>query len=436
MHTGPEIPELVFRGGRIVDPVRKVDGVGDLAVAGGRIVDQAGPDAVPFDASGLIVCPGLVDIHVHLREPGYEHKEDIQTGCAAAAAGGFTTVACMPNTNPALDTPDVIRQVRKRAEEVGNCRVLVVGAITKGRAGRELTDFAALQAAGAVAFSDDGDGVEDAGLMREALEQAAAVQAVLVQHCEFQSLAAGGCMHQGPTSGTLGLPGLDPRAEVAMIERDLDLVRKTGARYHIAHISTAEGVELLRAGKQDNLPVTAEICPHHLLLTDESCRDADPAFKMSPPLRSGTDVDACLEALLDGTIDCVVTDHAPHTDSEKAVGFERAPFGIVGLETALGLLSTEFTAAGRMDWAGLVTRLTANPLRVLGLETPSLAGSAVADVCLIDPTANWKIDPRTFASRSRNTPFAGWEVTGRPVATLVDGKISFLHSAYRRRLAV
>jgi dihydroorotase len=258
-----------------------------------------------------------MDLHVHLREPGQGHKETIETGTRSATAGGFTYVVCMPNTNPPLDEPERIRWVILRAREVGNCEVAPVACITRGRAGKELTDFAALKAAGAVAFSDDGDGVEDDNVMARAFEQAAACDALLIQHCEFRALSAGGVMHLGDVSRRLGLPGLDPKSEEAMIERDISLCRKTPARYHVAHISTARAVELVRRAKAEGLPVTTEVCTHHLMLTDDACATADPNTKMHPPLRPQSDVDACRQGLLDGTIDCIVTDHAPHTAEEK-----------------------------------------------------------------------------------------------------------------------
>ena len=425
---------LLIRGGRIIDPVRGTDRVGDLAVVDGSIVADAPAGAVVFDAAGLIVGPGLVDIHVHLREPGGEHKEDIQSGCAAAAAGGFTTVACMPNTNPPLDRPGVIRQVRRRADQVGTCRVLPVAAITQGRIGKRLTDFRALLDAGAVAFSDDGDGVEDDGLMREALAQAREVDAVLIQHCECKAVSAGGVLNCGPTAEALGLPGIDPRAEEAMLERDLDLVRQTGARYHAAHVSTKGSIDLVRQAKADGLPVTAEVCPHHLLLTEEACAGGDPVFKMNPPLRTAADVAACVEALLDGTLDCLVTDHAPHTEAEKAVGFPQAPFGVIGLETALAVVGTELVGADRLDWPAFLSRLSCNPLRIIGLDQPSLAPGQPADLCVIDPAAEATISPEMLRSRSRNCPFVGRRVSVLPVGTVWRGQLTYLRQDHRWRM--
>ena len=425
---------VLIRGGRVIDPARGYDEVADLAVVDGRIAaaDRAG-DAPVFDATGLVVCPGLTDIHVHLREPGQEHKEDIESGCAAAAAGGFTTVACMPNTSPPLDTPELVRRVIRRAQDVGACRVLPIAAVTRGRAGREVADLAALRSAGAVAFSDDGDGIDDDPIMLEALRRTKEVGAVLIQHPEYKSLAAGGVMHRGPTAEALGLPGIDPRAEAAMVERDIRLVAETGARYHVAHVSTAATVELVRRAKAEGLPVTAEVCPHHLLLIDRDCAGADPNFKMNPPLRSAEDAEACVAGLLDGTIDCLATDHAPHTAEEKAVGFLRAPFGVVGLEASLAVLGSELVGPGRLDWSGLIARMTCKSLSVLGLSGPSLARGARADLCLIDPSTAWTIRPENFRSRAGNTPFGGRKVSVRPVATLLGGRPTFVHAGYRER---
>jgi dihydroorotase len=434
MPAVPDSNSVLIRGGRIIDPAAGRDEVADLAVVEGRIAPADSVGGLPtFDAAGLIVCPGLVDIHVHFREPGQEHKEDIQTGSAAAATGGFTTVACMPNTTPAIDTPELVRRVIERAAEAGTCRVLPIAAITRQRAGRQVTDFDALREAGAVAFSDDGDGVEDDGVMLRALERAKAAGATIIQHCEYKSLAGGGVMHAGPTAQALGLPGIDPRAEIAMLERDLELVRRTRARYHAAHVSTAGAVELIRRAKAEGLPVTAEACPHHLLLTDRHCAAADPNFKMNPPLRPPSDVEACIAAVLDGTIDCLVTDHAPHTAQEKAAGFRQAPFGIVGLETSLALLATAFVSPGRLDWSQLIDRMTRKCRSVIGLQHEGLSVGATADLCVIDPEVEWTIEPSSFASRSRNTPFGGRRCSARPVAAWLAGRCTFAHRDYRNR---
>ncbi len=403
---------VIFRGARIIDPASALDATGTVVVADGRIREitlaepgrpdsripastQASPPVRDIDAAGMILCPGLIDMHVHLREPGFEHKETIETGSRAAAAGGFTFVACMPNTRPAIDSVEVVRRIIRRAREAALCEVGPVAAITVNREGRVVTDFAALKSAGAVAFSDDGTGVEDDAVMHEAFVRARDVDAVLIQHCEYRELSAGGVMHKGEVSRRLGLPGLDPHSEEAMIERDIELCRRTRGRYHVAHISTARAVELVRRAKSEGLPVTAEVTPHHLLLTDETCGGLDPNTKMHPPLRPAADVEACRRGLLDGTIDCVATDHAPHTAEEKAGGlpktsataeeqvagllktprtvaeqtaaFLKAPPGLIGLETAVALTARAMIESGLADWRDLVRWFTLGPSRVLKL---------------------------------------------------------------------
>lgn len=409
---------IMVRGGRVIDPISGRDGVADLAVVDGVIAKQAPPEARIIEASGWIVCPGFIDLHVHLREPGQAHKETIETGTAAAAAGGFTFVACMPNTSPPIDDPDTLRWVLNRARQVDYCAVGPVAAITQGRHGEKLTDFAALRKAGAVAFSDDGDGVESDHIMRGALRMARELGVVVIQHCENKEIAAGGVMHKGAVSRRLGLPGLDPRAEEAMIERDITLCRETGGRYHVAHISTARAVELIRHAKADGVPVTTEICPHHLILTDEACAGRDPNAKMHPPLRTQADVDACRRGLIDGTIDCIVTDHAPHTSEEKARGFLKAPPGIIGLETAVGLAAYVLIDSGLADWPQVIRWLSNAPAAVLDLPRNRIETGSTADLTLIDPDARWTVEPAQLASKSRNTPFAGWTLSARPVGTI------------------
>jgi len=409
---------LFLRGTRVIDPYDRRDVVADVAIDQGRFVEQAPKDAKIIDAAGCIVCPGLMDIHVHLREPGQGHKETIETGTRAAAAGGFTYVACMPNTKPPLDEPERIRWVIERAREAGFCEVAPVACITRGRAGKELTDFASLRAAGAVAFSDDGEGVEDDAVMAAAFEQAGRCDALLIQHCEFKSLSAGGVMHLGEISRRLGLPGLDPRSEEAMIERDLDLCRKTPARYHVAHISTARAIELVRRAKAEGLPVTTEVCTHHLILTDEACASADPNTKMHPPLRPQADVDACRQGLLDGTIDCIVTDHAPHAAAEKALGFLKAPAGIVGLETALGLAAKAMVETGMADWPRLLHWFTTGAAAVVRRAARPIQVGSEADLTIIDPIREWTVDTQKLHSRSTNTPFGGAQLSGFVIGTI------------------
>ena len=426
---------IVVRGGRVIDPTTGRDGIVDVAIDDGVIAQEPHGNAFVLDATGLIVCPGLMDIHVHLREPGQAHKETIETGTAAVAAGGFTFVACMPNTQPALDTPDVIRWVIARADEVNHCAVAPVAAITQGRRGRELTDFAALKAAGAAAFSDDGTGVEDDAVMRSAFERASKLDALLIQHCEYRAISAGGVMHLGEVSRRLGLPGLDPRSEEAMIERDIDLCRRTGGRYHVAHISTAKAIELVRRAKLEGLPITAEVCTHHLVLTDDACSQADPDTKMHPPLRPQADVDACRRGLLDGTIDCIVTDHAPHSAEEKAAGFLKAPAGIVGLETAVGIAARAMIddpplsplckgeRRGVADWPQLIAWFTTGPARVLRRRAAAVDVGAPANLTLVDPRTSWVVNPGEFCSKGRNTPFDGWTLAARSAVTIRGRRI-------------
>lgn len=414
---------MIIRGGRIIDPHTGRDEVGDIAIDQRRIVQEVSADVFVLDASGLIVCPGLMDIHIHLRDPGQTHKETIETGTAAAAKGGFTFVACMPNTQPPLDQPDVVRSVIDRAKEVNLCEVGPVGCISMKRAGKSLADLMELKKAGAVAFSDDGTGIEDDELMRAAFEKAKEIDTVLVQHCEYKSISDGGVMHQGEVSEKLGLPGLDPRSEEAMIERDIQLCRETGGRYHVAHISTAIAVELVRQAKKEGLPVSAEVCTHHLVLTDEACISADPNTKMHPPLRPRSDVDACREGLLDGTIDCIVTDHAPHTVKEKAVGFLKAPPGIVGLETAVGLAAYAMIETGLADWPRLIQWFTTGPAFVLQRDPPTLQIDSPANITLLDPQTCREVDPVQFSTKGRNTPFSGWKMPVSVVGTVRYGNI-------------
>jgi dihydroorotase len=414
---------IVLRGGRVIDPDTSRDEIADVAIVGGLIGEDAPGGTYVLDAAGCIVCPGLIDIHVHLREPGFTHKETIETGTRAAAAGGFTYVACMPNTNPPLDHPDLVRLVIEKAERAGHCLVGPIAAITEGRRGRKVVDMAALKRAGAVGFSDDGDGVEDDEVMREAFVRAHEVGAVLIQHCEDRGLAAGGVMHLGAVSRRMGLPGIDPRAEESMIERDLQLCRETGARYHVAHVSTAKAVQLVREAKAGGLPMTTEVCTHHLMLTDEACLGNDPNTKMHPPLRTEEDVAACRGGLVDGTIDCIVTDHAPHAAEEKAKGFLKAPPGIVALETAVGLAARAMIESGSADWPRVVEWLTTGPARVLGLPTPSLRVGSEAAVTVIDPDLEWTVDPERFQSKGRNTPVSGWKLKGRAVATVIGRRV-------------
>ena len=419
---------LVIRGARIIDPAGGMDRVGDLLLENGRVVAVGTVGAVDtaqeIDASGLLATPGLVDIHVHLREPGHEYKEDIRSRAAAAVAGGFTTVCCMPNTEPPNDCRAVTDMIRAQAREAGLARVRPIAAITRGLAGKALTEMGELQAAGAVAVSDDGHPVSSAGMMRRALQYAATFGLPVINHCEDLSLSRHAAVHEGAVSTWTGLGSQPASAEVVMLARDLTLCGETGARYHAAHLSTAASIELVRRAKAAGLPVTAEVTVHHLLLTDEATGEYDTNTKCNPPLRSEADRVACLEGLADGTVDALVTDHAPHTDNDKAVEFEDAPFGMVGLETVLPL-ALGLVAQGALTLPTLIYRMTWGPASCLGLDVGRLSVGSPADVTLIDPAVSWTIQPEHFQSKSRNTPFAGREVVGRAVTTIVGGRVVY-----------
>ncbi|MCZ6654647.1 MAG: dihydroorotase [Planctomycetota bacterium] len=417
----------MIKGGRVVDPGSGQDAPADLTIAGG-VISSRGSEEPAFDrvidAAGLLVVPGLIDMHVHLREPGGEHKETIETGTAAAVAGGFTAVACMPNTVPPADTPNVVKGIIQKAQEDGSCRVYPIACLSVGRAGRELADFRALAEVGAVAFSDDGDGLADNALMAAAFQALATLDRPAVQHCEDPTFTRG-VMHEGKVSGELGLSGLSPLAEELMIARDLALAETHDARYHVAHISTRRAVELVRTAKAGSVRVTTEVCPHHLLLTDEACRTKDANFKMHPPLRPQRDVDACIAGVIDGTIDMLVTDHAPHAAEEKARGFLEAPPGIVGLETSLALFAKALIAPRHINWYKLIELMSTAPARIFDVSGGSLAVGSPADVTLIDPHAEWSIEVTRFRSKGRNCPFDGMAVTGRVVCTIVGGEIKY-----------
>ena len=421
--------KLLIKGGRIIDPANKVDVVGDLLIADGRIAQVGGKiadaSAETLAAAGCIVCPGLIDIHVHFREPGEENAENIASGSAAAVAGGFTSVACMPNTSPALDEETAIDFVYRKAAAANLCNVYAIGAITKGRRGEELAEMGQMVRAGAVGFSDDGQGVAQTGTMYRALQYVTMFDRPILQHCEDPDMAHGGVMNAGTTATRLGLPGIHPMAEELMIQRDLTLVRHTGARYHVCHISTHRAVELVRQAKAAGLPVSAEVTPHHLLLTEETCSNFDTNCKVNPPLRTRSDIEACIQGLIDGTIDCLATDHAPHGTQQKELEFLDAPFGIIGLESALPLYVKALIEPGHLDWPALIEKMTVRPARVLSLNKGTLSVGADADVTVIDPKRQWTIDAARFASNSRNCPFHGWPVTARAVATIVAGQIKY-----------
>lgn len=378
-----------------------------------------------LDAGGKLVTPGFIDMHVHLREPGFEHKETIETGSRSAAKGGFTTIACMPNTRPVTDSPETVSFVRQKAKEAGLVRVLPYAAITKSELGRELTDFAALKAAGAIGFTDDGVGVQSAQMMKDAMKLAASLNMPVIAHCEDNSLVEGAPVAEGEFARRHGLKGIPNESEAIHVGRDILLAEATGVHYHVCHVSTEQSIRLIRQAKQIGINVTAEVCPHHLILAEEDIPGLDANWKMNPPLRSRRDVEACIEALEDGTIDIVVTDHAPHSAEEKAKGMQLAPFGIVGFETAFPLLYTKFVAEGRWSLQMLVKRMTEDPATVFGLETGRLAVGSPADLTIVDLEKEREVDPEQFASKGRNTPFGGWKLKGWPVATIVAGNVVY-----------
>jgi len=415
----------LIKNGRVIDPASGTDAVGDVLIENGKIAAAGrtnGEADVAIDAGGLVVAPGLIDMHVHLREPGDEREETIVSGAAAAVAGGFTSVACMPNTDPPLDNEASIEFVKMRAREAGGANVFPIGAVTVGRKGEFITEMAALCRGGAVAFSDDGDCVQDAGVMRIALKYASMLGKTIISHCEDKSLAGEGVMNGGAVATSLGLPSIPREAEEIMVNRDIALARMTGARLHIAHVTTARSVELIRRAKVEGLPVTAEVCPHHLLLTDECVRTFDTNYKVNPPLRTREDIEALIEGLRDGTIDAIASDHAPHTPEEKNVEFQLAPFGVIGVETTLALMLTAL-ADKVLPLPELIARMTINPARILGIAKGTLAVGSDADITIIDTDKEWRIDASAFVSKSRNCPFDGWQVRGKAVIVVVGGEI-------------
>ena len=418
---------LRISGGRVIDPSQGIDSVTDVFVQDGRIMCLGGEHVAEetIDASGLIVCPGLVDMHVHLREPGREEDETIVTGAQAALAGGFTSIACIPNTEPSIDTQADVEFIRQKAARADAANVFVVACVSKDREGKELAEIGQLVEAGAVAFSDDGSPVSDAELMRRAFEYCRMFDKPILAHEEVLELTRGGVMNEGLVSLALGLPGMPAAAEDVMIGRDIQLAEVTNGRLHVMHVSTAQGVALVRDAKARGVRVTAEACPHHFTLTDESLRAFDSNFKMSPPLRTAADVDAIIAGLIDGTIDCISTDHAPHALEKKMLELDRAPFGILGLETAVGLAVTRLIVPGRIGWPRLVEAMSTLPSRILGIERGTLSDGAVADISIIDPNISWQVDVEKFRSKSVNSPFHGWKLQGRAVTTIVNGRIKY-----------
>jgi dihydroorotase len=421
---------ILLRGGRVIDPARGSDGVADVLVTGER-VEAVGrnigePDgAIVVDATDLVVAPGLIDLHTHLREPGQEDLETIATGAMAAVAGGFTAVCAMPNTDPVCDNQGVVGFIVRQALRAGKARVYPIGAISVGQKGQQLAEFGELVGAGAVAVSDDGKPVMSSHLMRTALEYARVFGIPVADHCEEMTLAQGGAMHEGIVSTRLGLKGIPAAAEEIMVSRDILLAELTGGHVHLCHMSTRGSVELIRRAKQQGIRVTAEACPHHFTLTHEACEGYDTNAKMNPPLREAEDREAIRQGLRDGTIDVIATDHAPHHYDAKEREFDDAPNGIIGLETALPLALTELVATGLLTLPELLLRMSTMPARIFGLPGGTLATGAPADVVVIDPAARWEVRPEEFHSKSRNTPFRGRQLTGRAEMTIVGGRIAW-----------
>lgn len=421
--------QLLLKGGRLIDPVSGRDEECDILISDG-VIEKLGrglsaPAAQVINLAGKIIAPGFLDMHVHLREPGFEHKETIETGAAAAAAGGFTAVCCMPNTNPPIDDESVVRYIQSKAKLAlhGLVDVHPIAAVTQGRKGEHLAPLAELSDAGAVGFSDDGDAVYDAEIMRRALEYSSMFKKPVIQHAQEPTMTRGAAMHEGLTATSLGLPGWPSVAEEILVARDIRLAEYTGGRYHVAHLSTAGSVQLVREGKGKGIMVTAEVTPHHFTLTDEAVRSFDTNTKMNPPLRSKEDIEAIRAGLRDGTIDAIATDHAPHSFDEKEVEYVAAPFGIVGLETALGLALTELFHKNLLSLSQLIEKFSSNPRRILGLPTIKIAEREIANLTIFDPAAQWVVDPAAFKSMSKNTPFRGYRLTGKPVGVLNNRQV-------------
>ena len=421
--------KLLLKGARVIDPAGNLDAPMDVLVEDGKIAGckpgiKAPSGATVFDLAGMIVVPGLIDMHTHLREPGYEYRETVASGAAAAVAGGFTSIACMPNTRPVNDNRSVTEFILRKAAEANLANIYPIGAISMNSDGKQMTEFWDLREAGIVALSDDGNPVMDAALMRRAMEYADSLNLPVIQHCEDKNLSAGGLMNEGYPSTLLGLPGIPAIAEEIMVARDILIAEYTGTRIHFAHVSTVGSVRLIRDAKKRGLQVTAETAPHYFTLTDESLRDYDTNYKVSPPLRGKTDVSAVKEGLADGTLDAIACDHAPHGRTDKEVEFEYAANGISGLETSLGL-SLSLVHEGVLSWPELIAKMSCNPARILNLPKGTLAKGADADITVIHPELAWSVDAAAFHSLGKNSPFSGRKLKGRAVLTIVGGDIKY-----------
>ncbi|KJS83733.1 MAG: dihydroorotase [Peptococcaceae bacterium BICA1-8] len=419
---------LLLKNGLLVDPSQNICEKMDILIADNKVVElgkdiKTTSEMKVIDVSEKIVAPGFIDIHVHLREPGFEHKETILTGCRAAARGGFTGIACMPNTQPVADTEGVIELILARAKRYDLVDVYPIASITKGQEGKELTEFAILQECGAKALSEDGHSVRNSGVMRRALDYAKMLDLLIISHCEDEDLVGSGVMHEGLVSTQLGLAGIPREAEDIIIDRDIRLAELTKGRIHIAHVSTKSGVELIRAAKKRGVKVTAEVTPHHFSLTDTAVKGYCTNTKVNPPLRTEEDVYGLIKGLQDGTIDCIVTDHAPHAREEKDVEFDYAPFGISGLETAVPLAWQNLYLAGHLSMLDLIKALSTTPAKILGIDRGTIQAGKIADITVIDPELTQKVKREKFYSLGKNTPFQDWELTGWPILTIKAGKI-------------
>lgn len=421
--------KILIKNGHVVDPANGRDGIADILTDNGVIcdiggnIDTEGFELEVIDAKGLTVVPGLVDMHVHLREPGFEYKEDIESGTRAAAAGGVTSVACMPNTKPVTDNAAVITFIKERAKEAGYADVYPIGAVSKGLMGKELAEIGEMKFAGAAAISDDGMPVSESGLMRRAMEYSKMFDLRVISHCEDFGLADGGYMNEGPTATELGLRGISRAAEEVMVARDIIIAEAIGAPVHIAHVSTRGSVEIVRRAKARGVKVTCETCPHYFSLTDKACEGFNTNAKMNPPLRTPDDVAAIKAGLADSTIDCIVTDHAPHHPDEKNCEFANALNGIVGLETSLGLAIKELVKPGVLTMSELIEKMSLNPARILDIPKGELTVGKPADITIFDPDAEWTVDVSKFMSKSKNSPFDGWKLFGKPQYVILGGKM-------------
>jgi dihydroorotase len=425
--------ELLIKNGRVIDPSQKIDETTDLLIREGKIVKIGPIDLAEgeveriIDAKGLFVTPGLIDIHVHFREPGDEEEETIASGSAAAVAGGFTSVVCMPNTDPTIQDETSIEFVHRMGRQARKTHVYVMGAMTKERQGVEMAEMGLMAKAGAVGFTDDGAGIQDASVMTKCLKYAGMFGLVVSQHCQDNALAGGGVMNSGYNSTILGLPGINPLAEELMLWRDVQLVKNIRTRYHSQHLSTKGSVDIIRKAKDDGLPVTCEVTPHHLLLTDDAIADYDTNYKMNPPLRTAEDIAAIKQAIKDGYIDVLATDHAPHLESEKELEFLYAPFGIVGLECALPLYIKALIEDATIDWPRLIEMMSCNPAKIIGIDDVkgSLKTGNWGDVTIFDPNEKWTVDTDKFVSKSKNCPYHGWQLQGKVKYTIVGGEIRY-----------